>query len=379
MSSVEFSVSDVLGRAWELTKKHGVIIALFILVASMVGSGMSQIFGFSVASQPWLVDPAVQPTPEELRSLLGCYVTFVPLMLLVQLALQVGLQNMFLSALRGKNPDLSAFKLPWRTYGLFILVSIAMGMAVYVGVLCCILPGIYLAVRLAYAPMLVLDNPDCKFEEALKGSWRMTKGNFWKLFGLGICAYLITCLGLLACCVGVYFTCVIAGFAFVISYDILKAANGGGDEETVLRQPSPDVVPPVSAENSAAESKEATPEEANDTVLFPEQGSEPAVTAEFTKEEALPSTEAADADFSVEGRSASATSDGLCDVVLLSVGDRQEVVLRVIMNSVYGKGASEVRALLETVPCVLMEKVPHWQAERLKNSLEEIGARADIR
>lgn len=378
MSSIEFSVSDVLGRAWELTKKHGLVIALFYLVAGMVGSVISQVSMSHFMLNSWTIDPACQPDPEELLREMGSCLAVTPLLFLLQAALQTGLQNMLLTVFRGGQPDILAFKLPLRTYGYFILVSFLTYIIVYIGILCCIVPGIWLAIRLAYAPLWVLDHPDCTLEEALKGSWQMTRGHFWNIFGLGICSSLIACLGLLVCCIGVYFTAVIGGFAFVISYEILKPSCGSGDSENRFRSASPDVVPPAAPVVSQSERQAETPEEWIEKTLSADKEPESEGTSDAADENIGSSADAGNA-LSQEERPATVAPDGLCDVVLLNAGSDPEAVIRVIIGSVYGKGAAEVRASLEAVPVVLMEKVSVLQAERLKSSLEEAGAQVDIR
>jgi len=379
MSSIEFSISDVLGRAWKLTKKHGLIIALFIFVAGMVSSMVCQIFMWPMATQPMVINPYAQPTPEEALQWFGVYTTVAPVGILIQLLLQVGVWNMFLSTMRGGQPELSAFKLPVRTYGYFILVSFIVSIIVYVGLFCCIIPGIWLSVRLAYAPLIVFDKPKCTVEEALKGSWQMTNGYFWNLFGLAICAGLIGCLGLLVCCIGIYFTMVIAGFAFVISYEFLKPADKDGDtEDSGSRQSSPVEPSPVAPVASLSEIRQPASEEWSEKPQSPRPESGTKETPGDTKEDEIQPV-AGEEVRQDEASSASVALDGLCDVVLVNAGSDREAVLRVVMGTVYGKGAEEIRALLETVPSVIMEQVPRSQAERLKASLEGAGAAVEIR
>lgn len=378
MSSIEFSISDVLGRAWESAKKHGLVIALFYLVAGMAGELISQPLMYSLSIKSWMSDPTRQLTPEECLGLLSSYMAVSPLLILVQSVLQTGLQNMLLMVFRGGQPDIFAFKLPLRTYGYFILVSFLMGIIVYVGILCCVIPGVWLAVRLSYAPLWVLDHPDCTLEDALKGSWRMTRGHFWNLLGLRICSALIAFSGLFICCIGFYFTSVISGFAFIISYEILKPVLGGGDSEMRFRSSAPDVVPSVAPETATSKNQAPASEECVGKTSFSGEETVQEGMSDAENIDDVPATVSGDGS-PVGERPETVAPDGLCDVVLLNAGGDPEAVRRVIMTSVYGKGADEVRALPDAVPVVLMEKVSVSQAERLKAALEEAGAQADIR
>ncbi|MDG5761398.1 glycerophosphoryl diester phosphodiesterase membrane domain-containing protein [Natronococcus sp. A-GB1] len=82
--------------------------------------------------------------------------------------------------------------------------------AVTIGLLLLILPGIYLAIRLSLAfPAIVIDD-----ENALGGletSWNVAKGNLLKLFGISVLAFLaLFSTGIVAGVVGVAFESVVA-------------------------------------------------------------------------------------------------------------------------------------------------------------------------
>ena len=94
------------------------------------------------------------------------------------------------------------------------------GLIVGFGVCLCILPGIWLGIRLWYAPLLA--SQGASFTEAFSRSWEMTKGHFWQLFLMGLTMFGILILGFCACCVGVIFAEVIVYFMLVLSCFILK-------------------------------------------------------------------------------------------------------------------------------------------------------------
>lgn len=69
-------------------------------------------------------------------------------------------------------------------------IAILYGLAVVVGFLFLILPGIYLAVRLSLAfPACVIDEQDTF--ESLSTSWSVAKGNLLKLFGISLVSFLV--------------------------------------------------------------------------------------------------------------------------------------------------------------------------------------------
>ena len=87
----------------------------------------------------------------------------------------------------------------------YVLASIASGVIVFVGFILLIIPGIILAVRLQYATYLIVDK-NLGPIEALKTSWKLTRGNTWNLFFFGILLGLINILGVVCLVVGLFVT-----------------------------------------------------------------------------------------------------------------------------------------------------------------------------
>ena len=65
------------------------------------------------------------------------------------------------------------------------------GLAIYVGLIFLIAPGIFFAVRWVFAPIYLIDHPEASIGEALRASWDKTADHFWPLLGLGIVTGLI--------------------------------------------------------------------------------------------------------------------------------------------------------------------------------------------
>jgi hypothetical protein len=79
--------------------------------------------------------------------------------------------------------------------------AVAIGCAVLAS-----LPVIYLSVRVStFCVPLIIDR-DCNATEAIQGSWALTRGHFWGLFGIALLLGLINLGGLLALLVGFLFT-----------------------------------------------------------------------------------------------------------------------------------------------------------------------------
>ncbi len=407
MSSVELSISDVLGRAWELAKKHWAPILLFSFVAGMVAYVLGQIIWSPLSV--WFPSSDIENLElEDLKVFLIYWAFAILIIFIIQSILNIGVYNMYLRAMRGTAPNFSAFKLPVHTYFhcilvCFIMALIWIGFILYLIYCVCILykRAEYFVetedfvimlialtflllligscfVRLMYAVLLIIDTRSCNAWKAMNISWQMTKGRFWQLFALGIVLVLIHCVGYVCCFIGVLFTSVISGFAFVVSYEILKLQqNNDTPSPTPFRRPASQDVPPVTTE-AAPERREQTPEEWIEAVLASKEKAALVETSEPEKKIG-PSTTIIKEGPKVEGLQEKHETDDLYDVVLLDAGDRCDEVVRTIMGGVYDKTADEIRILIEAVPSVLMEKVPYLQANRMKTLLEEVGARVRIR
>ena len=219
MNNIEINISDIVSRAWELTKKHGIVIAVLIFAVSVISNlGASMSF-------PWkeYMHVIQSNDPELIRefgeSMPGYNFTQLLSSLIMTIA-SVGFLNMALMLVKNSDAKISfnAFKLPLNTYALYIATSIVYSIITVLGSMLCLIPGIFLAVRLMFAPIRMIEHPEDGFIESFKYSWRATQGNFWNLFLLGLLSFVFCILGFMACCIGIYFAYALIMFIFVIAY-----------------------------------------------------------------------------------------------------------------------------------------------------------------
>src|SRR5436190_2497533 len=140
----------------------------------------------------------------------------IPVAVLLALVFQGGVQWLFLKRIRGEAADLgdvfAGFSLAFVP---LLLAGIVVHVLVGVGLLLCIVPGIYLMVswRL-FVPLLIIDK-GLEFWPAMELSRRVVTKHWWECFGLLLLAGLVGLLGLLGCLVGIFFTMPIAVGAIV--------------------------------------------------------------------------------------------------------------------------------------------------------------------
>lgn len=234
MKKIELNVSEVTSKAWELTKKHGLIIAVVLLAFSLITSSVSMM-GF-----PWgeYLEAVSENDTEAMLAIsesMGNTGVLSLLMGLISTILSAGILNIVLQISKGtmSNFNLSGFKMPIMTYVNFILAALAVGVIVAIGTFLCIIPGIYLGVRLLLVPMHILDHPEDGLGGAFKHSWEATKGNFWGLLLLVILYILIGLLGLLCCCVGMFFAAAMGYFMLAVVYLTLCSNMTSADDALV--------------------------------------------------------------------------------------------------------------------------------------------------
>ena len=105
-----------------------------------------------------------------------------------------------------------------RTFLLYFLYSLA----VVIGMLLFIIPGIILAIGLMMSPYIVKDDKEISAMDALKKSWEITKGHKMKLFWLGLSFIGWGLLCILTLGIGFLFLAPYMNTAFAHYYEDLK-------------------------------------------------------------------------------------------------------------------------------------------------------------
>jgi uncharacterized membrane protein len=90
-------------------------------------------------------------------------------------------------------------------------------LAVLGGFILLIIPGIYWAVRFSFSPLVVVDTGVGPVA-AMKESWAITKGSFWKLFLFWLTVVLINLAGIVAIYIGLLITVPVTTLAMVFVY-----------------------------------------------------------------------------------------------------------------------------------------------------------------
>ena len=223
------SVSESISQGWELAKKNGLLLAVFVLVIGIITNLLSS-FTLPSGFMDSYTKALTQNDPDAMMQLLNsssasaASIIVSIIQTVVYVLFLAGFCATILKLTRGlmAKVSLDGFKMSAMTYLKFFAVSILVGLAVGIGTALCVIPGIFLAVRLGFAEWYILDHPEAGIGEALSASWKMTKGNFWSVLGLMLAEIGIIILGYICCCIGVLFAIPFAYFAESSAYMMLQ-------------------------------------------------------------------------------------------------------------------------------------------------------------
>jgi len=204
-----FSVESALSYGWNATKNNlGFFILLFLVV--------------------WVIELILY----FLRGELGRNAPFVGflfglIVFLVGLFIQMNLIGIALRVYDNHQPRLEElFTVPphWIS---FLIAGIIYGLAVGIGLLLFIIPGLYIAVRWLFYGYAVVDR-NAEATQALGISWELTKRHILELFLLLVVLFFLNVIGAILLGVGLLITVPISLMATTYAYRMLQAPVAGG-------------------------------------------------------------------------------------------------------------------------------------------------------
>ena len=231
----DLGVSSVFDSAWGLTKKHFLPIFLLMLVGGMLYNLPSSYFyssyyaellsGNYLTEEEWIAKQ-IDAAPV---SLLKNYAVMLLLAIvcgLIRMYIDLVRNRVLLSAKEKNSVDMTAIiKGGFSGYWFFLICTLLSGIIIGIGYVFCILPGIFLQVRLMFVPIIAANKPELTLSEVFSRSWNMTEGRFLDLLLFGIIVVLLNIVGFICCCIGLYVTSIISEFMYVELY--YRLSNDG--------------------------------------------------------------------------------------------------------------------------------------------------------
>lgn len=220
----QLNIGQTISRAWELTKKHFFIFLALVFLMQLIGvipngAQYANYLEFMMKNGGVITDEMMM---EAVNS--GAQTSIITTIICYILQLYLGIVTYRLAndAAKGLQPDLTArLRNGAQGFLYYLIITIIFSLMIAVGCIFCIIPGVFLAVRFGFAPLIAALHPERSFGDCFEQSWDITKGNFWNLFLLGIVAFALNILGLICCCVGIFVTSIITIFIYIIAYRTL--------------------------------------------------------------------------------------------------------------------------------------------------------------
>jgi len=214
-------IGDIVSRAWDLAVKHWPIFVLLSIINGLLSNAL-------LSFDPDVLAGINASDPKEILEAYSEALSFNPLAGTIAFLLGIYLAyityNLYVNAYTKGKPyeqSLDILKADFQQLAIYFCVNLIYSIIVAIGTMCCIIPGIWLGIRLWYAPLLAATQ-GASFNEAFSRSWKMTEGHFWELFLMGLTMIGIAILGFCACIVGYYFAAIILNFMLVVSFYVLS-------------------------------------------------------------------------------------------------------------------------------------------------------------
>jgi hypothetical protein len=129
-----------------------------------------------------------------------------------------------LKSARGDSLQIKDVFEAFRNYWNAVLVFFLVGVITAIGSVFLIIPGIYFACKLSFTPYLVVDRK-MKAINAIKESWRLTNGHFWKIFLTGLLAIPIVIGGAICLGIGIIISYMWVDMAFASLYHAVSTSG----------------------------------------------------------------------------------------------------------------------------------------------------------
>lgn len=206
-----FSIKESIKYGWQKSKEHLEIVffsTLLILAVCGLIEGVDSYgnSGFSL-------------------------LTFIASIFMV--IIRIGYNKIFLRIHDGETPKFVEIFDEYKIFWKYIGVSILFPLTVLGGLILLVIPGIIWAVRFSFSPLIVIDTRMGPIK-AMKESYAITKGSFWKILLFWISVAFVNLLGLILFGIGLLITVPVTTFATVYAYRLLSRQKAG-----LIETPSP--------------------------------------------------------------------------------------------------------------------------------------------
>lgn len=203
-----------------------VVGALLIMIISQVVN-----IPFSLLNNLILYGNATGPKPGEIPHFSPSSVPLMMLAFMIPFAISqvmnVGLSLCALEEADNGSTSINTLFAGFRNFLNVGATSILYVLAIYVGIVLCIVPAFYIAGVFAFAPIIAAREGLGPIQ-SMQRSYEMLKPYAWANFGFLFVAGMVNIIGLLACCIGVLWTLPISYIGIALHYREFRGPGNQG-------------------------------------------------------------------------------------------------------------------------------------------------------
>jgi len=220
----DLDIGGCVSRGWELVKANfWPTVGVTALVMIIIG-GVNQIV--SLLTRPAMNGMILQHqvTPGAVLVIVFSTLASAP----IYTIFTAGLLKYYLMLIRGEGAQIGdAFSGFGPSIGQLALLSVVQMILVLLGILLCVIPGIYLSVAWYFAMPLIIDRR-MNFWAAMELSRKMVNKHWFMIFAFLIVYVLLIIAGLIACCIGIFVTMPIGFAALMYAYETIFSRSQTG-------------------------------------------------------------------------------------------------------------------------------------------------------
>ncbi|MGB0887118.1 MAG: hypothetical protein ACPGSL_03250 [Vicingaceae bacterium] len=143
---------------------------------------------------------------------------------------------------KGEKPDFEDFFKPFNDFGNIVGVALVVAVLTIIGVLCLIIPGIYLGVAWGFAVPIVYFFRGTELWAAMEASRKIITKNWWWFFLFGFCIGLLNMLGALCLLVGLFITIPVSHLIMYAAFDDIMQPDAIDEAEEVTPPPTDNII-----------------------------------------------------------------------------------------------------------------------------------------
>ncbi len=199
----------------------GILFSDFVPMLALIPAGV--VAGFTCAGINWN-EPSAADFPRMIPMLITGFVCII-VTILASVALKIGWVSICLKITKNEPAPFSEFFSNFSYFMNFLATGFLMYLIIGAGMLLLVVPGVFLAIKLAFAPYLVIDQNMGPIE-ALKGSWEMSEGYSLKIFLAGVAYLVINAVVSFIPLVNIVGPLLVSGLFYLIITTLYRAKKG---------------------------------------------------------------------------------------------------------------------------------------------------------